>query len=186
MKSRSNSIFAESSSDPRIQKLWKDLELSRPYPGVNRKGLKLLAKKTGTNHGFAQKLWKSEVPGAKLLALLVEDPGSVTVSQLNIWASEAGDNAVCTMLARLTAKTPWAIASCSEWMDAENPYTQITAYRLLTAICTRFQKEGQADQVILLINKALFKFTEKPPEESLVKEAKVKARKTILKIMNQG
>src|SRR5690348_6657455 len=56
--------------------------------GVSVPQLRFLAKKTGTDHELAQKLWKTGIHEARILASMLDDPSRVSEEQMERWARD--------------------------------------------------------------------------------------------------
>lgn len=63
--------------------------------GVPMGTLLSLAKRIGKDHALAAELWESGWYEARLLAALIDGPQHVTRRQMNAWASEFDNWAVC-------------------------------------------------------------------------------------------
>jgi hypothetical protein len=53
--------------------------------GVSLPRLRALAKKIGTDHYLAQKIWQTGIHEARILASMIDDPTKVTEDQMETW-----------------------------------------------------------------------------------------------------
>jgi 3-methyladenine DNA glycosylase AlkD len=75
--------------------------------GVPMNRIHALARRLGKDHDLAQGLWKTGIYEARLLAAFVEDPARVTARQMDAWARDFDDWAVCdTACFHLFDRTP--------------------------------------------------------------------------------
>src|SRR5690348_12432773 len=56
--------------------------------GVSIPQLREVAKQAGTNHELAQKLWKTGIHEARILASMIDDPKKVSEDQMERWATD--------------------------------------------------------------------------------------------------
>jgi 3-methyladenine DNA glycosylase AlkD len=94
--------------------------------GVPASELKRIAKEikreTVDRHDLAAELWETGVHEARLLAALIEDPNAVTGQQMDAWAEDLDNWAICdSTCGHLFSRTPLAYEKAFEWSlhDAE-------------------------------------------------------------------
>jgi 3-methyladenine DNA glycosylase AlkD len=56
--------------------------------GVSNPQLRDLAKKVRTSHELAEKLWKTRIHEARILASMIDDPAKVSEDQMEKWAAD--------------------------------------------------------------------------------------------------
>src|SRR5690606_10322365 len=79
--------------------------------GVRMADMKAIAKQVGTSHELAAALWKTGWYEARTVAVFVEDPQRVTASQMDRWARDFDNWAICdTACFHLFDRTPHALA----------------------------------------------------------------------------
>ena len=84
--------------------------------GISVVTLRAYAKKIGTDHALAMRLWDSGIHDAHLLASMINDPLQVTKRQMDQWASEFDSWDVCDQCCNnLFSKTPYAYEKTKEW-----------------------------------------------------------------------
>ena len=84
--------------------------------GVSVGTLQLFAKQLGKDHDLAAELWKSGCYEAQMLATLIDDRKLVTRSQMNAWAADFDNWAICdTACFHLFDRTPFAWDKALQW-----------------------------------------------------------------------
>lgn len=100
--------------------------------GVTVGALKAYAKPIGKDHALALSLWKSGHYEARLLAGFVADPAELTAKQMDSWASEFDNWAVCdTICFHLFDRTQLAWARVPAWATARAEFKKRAAFALL-------------------------------------------------------
>ena len=83
--------------------------------GVSLYDLRPLAKRLGRDHDLALALWATGIHEARILASLVDDPGSVTEAQMDAWVTEFDSWDICDQVtSNLFDRTPWAYEKVRE------------------------------------------------------------------------
>jgi 3-methyladenine DNA glycosylase AlkD len=125
--------------------------------GVTVGELRAFAKGIGRNHALAQALWSSGRYEARMLAAFVDDPAEVTVAQMNAWAGEFDNWAICdTACFALFDRSPHAWSRVRAWAGARPLFTKRGAFALLWGLTVH--DKAAADRAFLeclpLIEKA--------------------------------
>src|SRR5712675_295934 len=68
---------------------------TRKAYGISVPILRKLAREIGRDHALAQKLWSSGVLEARIIASLIDEPGLVTKEQMDRWAKDFDNWAIC-------------------------------------------------------------------------------------------
>ncbi len=93
--------------------------------GVTVGATKSYAKAIGRNHVLAQELWASGWYEARLLASFVDDPRQVTTRQMDQWAADFDNWAVCdTVCFHLFDRTPHAWKKARQWVKARPEFVK--------------------------------------------------------------
>lgn len=97
--------------------------------GVTAPVLKDLArhlKKTATDrHVLALDLWDTGIQDARALACLIDDPKKVTEDQLERWAGDFDNWAICdSTCGHLFSRTPLAYGKVREWCGREQEFVK--------------------------------------------------------------
>lgn len=113
--------------------------------GVRVAGIQQVAKGLGCDHALAEALWQSGVYEARMLAAFVDDPALVTPEQMDRWAREFDNWAVCDTLAfKCWDRSPNAFAMVDKWADDEAEFVKRTAFALLASLALHDRKSGDA------------------------------------------
>ena len=103
--------------------------------GVSLPQLRRIAKKTGTDHKLAARLWKEGSREARILAGLIEDPALVTVEQMESWAESFDSWEVCDQCcSNLFRKTAHAWLMALEWAGREGEYVKRAGFVLVAVM----------------------------------------------------
>ena len=103
--------------------------------GVSMATMKSLAKEIGHNHAVSDALWKSGWHDARMLASLVGDPSKVTPAQMDRWAKQFDNWAVCdTATFCLWDRTPYAWSKVRAWSRREEEFVKRAAFALLASL----------------------------------------------------
>jgi 3-methyladenine DNA glycosylase AlkD len=116
--------------------------------GVPAPILKGIAKEVGRDHALAQELWASGIHDARALACLVDDPAKVTPRQMDRWAKDFDNWAVCDgACLHLFRYTPFAHAKCVEWSSRKEEFVKRAAFSLMA--CLAVVDRRAADEAFL-------------------------------------
>lgn len=102
--------------------------------GVGLTILRKLAKQIGRNSKLAATLWKSDVYEARVIALLIDDPKSMTPEQAEAQVDELGAGMLAHVFASCDAtlaKTPFAFDLVLRWQQHDDPMRRRCAYGLI-------------------------------------------------------
>jgi len=110
------------------------ISATRPY-GVAMSQLKAYAKRAGRDHALALALWKSGRYEARLLAILVDEPERVTLSQMRDWIAACDNWAlVDTACFALFDRAPSAWQPIAGWARAQPEFVRRAAFAQLWAL----------------------------------------------------
>lgn len=116
--------------------------------GVAVGDLRKLAKELGTDHAFAQVLWRNGWHEARMLACLIADPALVTRSKMDAWARDFDNWAIVdTACFVLFDRTPHAFAKIEQWAGRTPEFEKRAAFALLASVA--LHDKHMADQVFL-------------------------------------
>jgi len=103
--------------------------------GISVSDLRRMAKELGRNHELALLLWESGILEARILAALVDDPGMVTVEQMDAWVTGIDSWDVCDQLCgNLFDKTPFAYEKAIEWSGREEEFVRRAGFVLMATL----------------------------------------------------
>lgn len=105
------------------------------YGGWSTPALKKLAREVGRHHTLAQELWESEVHEARALATLIEEPEKVSRRQMDRWAKDFDNWAVCDAACiNVFRYTRFAYAKCVEWSARPGEFVKRAAFALMAGL----------------------------------------------------
>jgi 3-methyladenine DNA glycosylase AlkD len=100
--------------------------------GASIPQLRILAKKTRTDHELAQKLWKTGIHEARILASMLDDPSKVSEDQMERWARDFDSwDVVDGCCGNLFDKTEFAIRKAHEWSKRKEEYVKRAGFVLM-------------------------------------------------------
>lgn len=113
--------------------------------GVKMPDIQKLAKQLGRNHDLADALWKTGWYEARLLAAFVEEPDRVTPAQMDRWAKDFDNWAVCdTVCFHLFDRTPHAFRKVEQWSSKKAEFHKRAAFALLASLALHDKKADDA------------------------------------------
>jgi 3-methyladenine DNA glycosylase AlkD len=111
--------------------------------GVSTPDIRNLAKKLGRNHELAIALWETGLHDARCLACFVDDPAEVTPAQMDRWAKDFDNWAVCDAACfHLFDRTPHAFRKVKQWSTRKEEFVKRAAFALLASIALHDKKAG--------------------------------------------
>lgn len=108
--------------------------------GIGLTKLRRLAKRIGRDRDLARALWETDVYDARVVALLVDDPGQISREQAEKQVEELGAGALSHVFASCDAtlaKTPFVVELADEWIRSSDPMRRSCGYGLLYEISKR-------------------------------------------------
>ena len=97
--------------------------------------LRAQAKKIGTDHQLALKLWKSGSLEARLLASFVADPQQLTLAQMNAWCRDFDNwGTTDTACFALFDRSPLAWKVVSPWAKQEGEFQRRAGYVMMACL----------------------------------------------------
>ncbi|MGD8485350.1 MAG: DNA alkylation repair protein [Chloroflexota bacterium] len=108
---------------------------SEPLFGVKFGDLRPLAKRIGTDHALAERLWASGNVDARLLACMVADPSAVTEDELDAWLADIDTYfLVDTFVAEIAARTPGRVERAERWIASDRDRTAQAGWDLMNLV----------------------------------------------------
>lgn len=99
------------------------------------------------NHQLAMALWDNGLYEARTVAAFVEEPNQVTRRQMNAWAADFDNWAICdTVCFHLFDKTPLAWERVVEWADSPREFVKRAAFALVASIALH-DKDAADDRI---------------------------------------
>lgn len=103
--------------------------------GVSMATMQALAKQVGRDHELAAALWKTGWYEARMLTAFVDEPDRVTATQMERWARDFDNWAVCdTLCFKLFDRTPHAWQKIEEWSTRPEEFVKRAAFALLASV----------------------------------------------------
>jgi 3-methyladenine DNA glycosylase AlkD len=100
-----------------------------------------MARKIGKDHALAGRLWRTGVYEARIVACLIDVPSEVTQRQMESWAAEFDNWAVCDgVCSNLFDKTPWAYAKAIAWSRRSEEFVKRAGFVLMAALAVHDKK----------------------------------------------
>ncbi len=103
--------------------------------GVSMANIQEVAKRFGRNHSLAADLWSCGWYEARLLACFVEEPERVSADQMDRWARDFDNWAICdTACFKLFDQTRHAWAKIDPWRRSRKEFVKRAAFALLASL----------------------------------------------------
>jgi 3-methyladenine DNA glycosylase AlkD len=113
--------------------------------GVPAPALRKLARSIGKDHDLAQRLWASGIFDARMLAALIDDPAQVTEEQMEFWAAEFDNWAICDgCCSNLFDRTPFAHRKAVAWTAREEEFVRRAGFALMAALAVHDKQASDA------------------------------------------
>ncbi|MGH7579716.1 MAG: DNA alkylation repair protein [Gemmatimonadales bacterium] len=113
--------------------------------GVPMRLIQELGKRLGRDHGLAAALWDTGWYEARTLAAYVDEPERVTATQMDRWAREFDNWAICdTLCFCLFDRTPHAWRKVDQWSRRREEFVKRSAFALLASLALHDKRTGDA------------------------------------------
>ena len=107
--------------------------------------LRVMAKRIGRDHELAQRLWRTGIHDARMLAPMVGDPALVTPAEMERWATDFDNwGIVDTVCFHYWDRTLHAFKQIEKWSKAKDEYVKRTAFALM-ASCALHGRGSEED-----------------------------------------
>jgi 3-methyladenine DNA glycosylase AlkD len=114
--------------------------------GVSIPEIRKLVKDIGRDHLLAERLWKSGIHEARLLAAFIDQVELVTEEQLEDWVKDFDSWDICDqVISNLFDKTPWAYQKAFEWAKREEEFVKRAGFVLMAALAVHDKKATDAE-----------------------------------------
>jgi len=108
---------------------------SEPLFGVKFGVLRPLAKRIGTDHALAERLWRSGNTDARLLACMVADPGSIAEAELDAWLDDIDTYfLVDVFVTEIASKAPRRRERAERWIASTRDRTAQAGWDLMNLV----------------------------------------------------
>lgn len=103
--------------------------------GVSVADIRMLGTKLGRDHELAAALWDSGWYEARMLTAFVDEPDRVTPAQMDRWARDFDNWAICDALCfHLFDRTPHAWRKIEQWSSKREEFVKRAAFALLASV----------------------------------------------------
>lgn len=143
--------WLEANQNERGRQLWQNRQ-TMPTPftsyGIGLTKLRKLAKQIGKNHDLATVLWQSDIYEARMLAMLIDDPKTMTRNQAETQVDQLQDGQLAHVFSSCDAtlaKTPFVVDLAIDWIKHEDPMRRRCGYGLLYELSKSKKKSAPDD-----------------------------------------
>lgn len=119
--------------------------------GISIPVLRKMAKKIGTDHDLALKLWKSGIHEARILAGYIDDPILVTEVQMEEWVKDFDSWDVCDQISTgIFDQTQFNWKKALEWSKREEEFVKRAGFALMAGIAVHDKKAEDTEFIKFL------------------------------------
>jgi 3-methyladenine DNA glycosylase AlkD len=146
--------YLKENQDARGIAHWKDHEEKsglKSY-GMGLTKLRKFAKTIGRDPQLASKLWQSNIYEMKIIALLIDDPKSITVEQAEAQVEQLQGGYLAHVFSSCDAtlaKAPFVVELADKWIKSKDPVRRRCGYGLLYEISKSKKKSAPNDEYFL-------------------------------------
>lgn len=108
--------------------------------GVSWANLTKLKKQIRTDQALAERLWETGNADARILAVMVADPGAVSPKLLTSWLNDVRFYGLADLIAALAARTRFASELMARWRDSPREFVQQSGYSI---VCGLFREGAE-------------------------------------------
>lgn len=119
--------------------------------GVAMPAFRTLAKRIGTDHHLAQKLWASRVHDARILAGMIADPHKTTPAMMERWANGFDSWDICDQVClKLFCRTPHAWDKTIRWANCEGEFIKRAGFTMMACLAVHDKEAANSSFMPLL------------------------------------
>lgn len=143
--------FLKAEEDPRGIANWKkhaDKSGGLRSHGIGLTRLRKYAKEIGRDSRLAAQLWKTKVYEAKVIALLIDDPKTMTIEQAEAQVENLQGGYLAHVFSACDAslaKTPFVVELLEKWIRSRDPVRRRCGYGLLYEV-SKSKKKSAPDE----------------------------------------
>ncbi|MBI2839674.1 MAG: DNA alkylation repair protein [Acidobacteria bacterium] len=116
------------------------IDVTRAY-GIAMPCLREIAKRAGRDHALAERLWKTGLREARIVAAMVDDPRAVTGKQMERWVKDFDSWDVCDgACLHLLSRAGPAWEKASEWSGRTAEYQKRAGFVLMAQLAVHDKK----------------------------------------------
>ena len=106
---------------------------------------KEIKKQTADRHALALELWETGIHEARIIAYLIDDPKKVSPAQMNAWAKDFDNWAICdSTCGNLFRRTEYAYQKAFEWAECEEEFVKRAGIVLAAWLAVHDKKTDDA------------------------------------------
>ena len=120
--------------------------------GIGLTKLRAIAKRVGRNHDLALELWNERNHDAKIIGLLIDDPGQLTRDQVERQVEGVGPGMLSHVLSSCDAtlpKSPIAFEIAADWMASDDSVRRSCGYGLVYELAKDKKDKRLTDEFFL-------------------------------------
>lgn len=109
--------------------------------GISVTTLRKMAREIGKDHRLAQRLWKTGIRDARILAASIDDPQFVSEKQMEQWVTDINSWDLCDhYCGHLFDKTPYAYKKAVEWSARSETFVKRAGFSLIAWLSVHDKK----------------------------------------------
>jgi len=113
--------------------------------GVSMATMRPLTRKLGRNHTLALALWRTQWHEARTLAALIDEPARVTRAQMDSWAAQFENWAICdTTCMHLFDRTAFAWDKARQWSRSRREFVRRAGFALMASLALHDRRSPDA------------------------------------------
>ena len=146
--------YLKENQDERGIAHWKKLEKQsglKSY-GIGLTRLRKYAKTVGRDPKLARQIWQSNVYEMKVIALLIDDPKTITIEQAETQVEQLQGGYLAHVFSSCDAtlaKAPFVVELADKWIKSKDPVRRRCGYGLLYEISKSKKKSAPQDDYFL-------------------------------------
>lgn len=113
--------------------------------GVPPHYLRDLASKCGTDQELAQQLWTSGNIDARILAMQIADPESLSADDLDAWAHDVSYYPLIDHLIRVVVRTPHALELIDRWIGSGHEFVERCGFLTMAELAKHDREVGDRE-----------------------------------------
>lgn len=120
--------------------------------GIGLTKLRKYARTIGRDSNLAQQLWQSQIYEMKIIALLIDDPETMTIEQAETQVEKLQGGYLAHVFSSCDAtlaKTPFVVKLADKWVKSKDPVRRRCGYGLLYEISKNKKKSATEEEYFL-------------------------------------
>ena len=147
--------YLKANQDARGIAHWKEHEEKsgglKSY-GIGLTKLRKYSKTVGKDPKLAKQLWQSQIYEMKIIALLIDDPKTMTIEQAEAQVEQLQGGYLAHVFSSCDAtlaKTPFVVELADKWVKSNDPERRRCGYGLLYEISKNYKKSAPDEEYFL-------------------------------------